>query len=40
MDWNGILGFAIALGIISLAGWGTPILIGFLTPSQKIAEVK
>jgi|GEM_PF-4774717 len=40
MDWSGVLGFMIALGIISLVCWGAQTLIGFLTYSQKIAEVK
>ncbi len=30
MDWSGILGFAIALGIISLVYWGAENLMGYL----------
>jgi hypothetical protein len=30
MDWSGILGIAIALGIVSLACWGTQSLMDFL----------
>ena len=30
MDWSGILGFAIALGVISLVSWSAEKLIGHL----------
>ena len=30
MDWNGILGLVIALGIITLVFWGAQPLLGFL----------
>ena len=34
MDWSGILGFAIALGVISLVSWGAEKLIGHLEDSS------
>ncbi len=30
MDWNGILGFALALGIISFVSWGTQNFVDYL----------
>ena len=30
MDWSGILGFAIALGIISLVSWSAGKFMGYL----------
>jgi hypothetical protein len=30
MDWNGILGFALAMGIVSLVCWYTQILVDTL----------
>jgi hypothetical protein len=32
MDWSGILGFAIALGVISLVSWSTEKFMGYLEP--------
>lgn len=32
MDWSGILGFAIALGVISLVSWSAEKFMGYLEP--------
>jgi hypothetical protein len=32
MDWSGMLGFAIALGVISLVSWSAEKFMGYLEP--------
>jgi hypothetical protein len=31
MDWSGVLGFAIALGVISLVSWSAEKFIGYIS---------